>query len=171
MTLLSRTLSKNDEHVDERAYPFFSYQYSGSGKRDWSWNSLSDGLRKTTVLTIGYEKVCAYCGRRALPIQKSVSSAYMGTEYHDMGECCVCKDAMDELEIKDKVKELRKEMEQAIRRLESIAPPINPDVVSALIDANADHLKKEVERNREYGGVSPYTLDQAGIKIREGDTE
>ncbi|MCL6318721.1 hypothetical protein EXT67_20680 [Pectobacterium atrosepticum] len=59
--MFERTNNRDEEHVDERAYKFFSSMYG--------WNSTKEGIRETTTLTDGSTHICAYCGRMALPIQ------------------------------------------------------------------------------------------------------
>lgn len=167
MKLRERTEGRDQEHVDERAYPFFSYGYSG--EYNYHWKSTSEGLRPTAVLEQCHNyPVCAYCGRQALPIQgerKNYSS--MGsTSYYDKGHCCVCKDAMDELECKDKEDEIREKMTELLRSVRQAMPKVNPDVVEALIKERMARDLKELTRNKDRGWDIDNQLDGFGIEMK-----
>lgn len=167
MKLRERTEGREQEHVDERAYKFFSYGYSGG--YNYHWNSTSRGLRPTAVLEHRhFYPVCAYCGRQALPIQgERKNESYMGsTSYYDKGHCCVCKDAMDELECADKEEEIRQKMNRLLGQLRQAMPKVNPDVVEAMIQERAARDLKELERNKKDGWGSTPQLESLGIKIR-----
>lgn len=168
MKLRERTEDREQEHVDERAYKFFSYGYSGKYK--YHWKSTSEGLRPTAVLEHGhFYPVCAYCGRQALPIQgERKNHSYMGsTSYYDKGHCCVCKDAMDELECKDKATEIREKMNRLLVELNNAKPKINPDVVEAMIQERAARDLKELNREKECGWGIHHQLDGLGIKLKK----
>lgn len=166
MKLRERTQSREQEHVDERAYKFFSYGYSGEYK--YHWKSTAEGLRPTAVLEHNhFYPVCAYCGRQALPIQgERGNHSYMGsTSYYDKGHCCVCKDAMDEIECKDKEEEIKKKMNKLLGQLRQAMPKVNPDVVEAMIQERAARDLKELERNKKDGWGIYHQLESLGIKI------
>jgi len=169
MKLRERTKGREEEHVDERAWKFFSYGYSG--EYSYHWKSTSEGLRPTAVLQCGYTyPVCAYCGRQALPIQgehRGPDGSWGSTSYYDRGHCCVCKDAMDELEYKDKENEIRDKMNQLISDLRKVSPAVNPEVVKALVEERAEQDLKELEKHTKRScGFHPSKLDALGIKLK-----
>lgn len=85
--MFERTEHRDEDHVDERAYKFFSWSYGRNGGQA-GWNSTKEGLRPTATLGSprGF-RACAYCGRQALPIQKKGYSHRTGQdEYKSMGE-------------------------------------------------------------------------------------
>lgn len=172
MKLRERTEGREQEHVDERAYKFFSYGYSGEYR--YHWKSTSEGLRPTAVLEHAHHyPVCAYCGRQALPIQgEKKNHSYMGsTSYYDKGHCCVCKDAMDEIECKDKEDEIRGKMNRLIADLRKVSPKVNPEVVKAMVEERAARDLKELERNIKQSWGVYHQLDSLGIKLKVDDQE
>lgn len=88
------------------------------------------------------------------------------TSYYDKGHCCVCKDAMDELECADKEEEIRQKMNRLLGQLRQAMPKVNPDVVEAMIQERAARDLKELERNKKDGWGSTPQLESLGIKIR-----
>lgn len=129
---LERTKSRYEEHVDERAYGFFSSFCVGDG---WvyEWNPTKPGLLPTKMLKDGdgYDSpVCAYCGRLGLPIQDP--------NYNFKGHCCVCKDAMDELEIKGEKRKLQEKFEDILKGIDEALPKINGEVIELLIQKRRD---------------------------------
>lgn len=133
---LERTKSKDEEHVDERAYPFFSTVY---GKDGWvsDWDSTKPGLRVTkTVMIDNYgTPVCAYCGRVGLPIQDRSTLNFKG-------HCCVCKDAMDEVEIKTEVKKIKEKFDNLLEEMYRSLPEPNEIVLQYVIERKA---KQEID--------------------------
>lgn len=133
---LGKTKNKDEDHVDERAYPFFSTVY---GKDGWvsDWNPTKTGLRPTKTVMIGDygTPVCAYCGRVALPIQDRSTLNFKG-------HCCVCKDAMDEVEIKVEVKKMKEKFDRVIREAYSSLPEANEIVLQNVIEQKA---KQEID--------------------------
>lgn len=171
MKLRERTKGREQEHVDERAYKFFTYCYSG--EYHYQWKSTSEGLRPTAVLEQCHNyPVCAYCGRQALPIQGTRrNQSYMGsTSYYDKGHCCVCKDAMDELECRDKEDEIRGKMNALLSELHQAMPKVNPDVVEAMIKERAARDLKELNRDKGRGWGINHQLDGFGIKMKTEKT-
>lgn len=98
------------DYVDPRAHKFFRYRYSYVGKGnsgadengcDHFFNT-GDKITPTKTVRINNLEVCAYCARRAKPLQK-----YLHIEdYETTGYCCVCSDAMDEMDFQAQLKEL-----------------------------------------------------------------
>lgn len=165
---------RNEEHVDERAYPFFHHVYGRDGYV-CEYNSTS-GAKPTKVLSIEgfYHKYCAYCGRKALPIQGELEKGRgFFTGYYDIGHCCVCKDAMDEIEHNNKLVELKKRHENELLELEESRPKLNQEVVSKLVEKvfkeRQEQLKKDLQDFEKYPHTSKSTLSKVGVTIIEGD--
>lgn len=165
---------RNEEHVDERAYPFFHHVYGRDGYV-CEYSSTS-GAKPTKVLSIEgfYHKYCAYCGRKALPIQGELEKGRgFFTGYYDIGHCCVCKDAMDEVEHNNKLIELKKRHEHELLKLEESRPKLNQEVVSKLVEKvfkeRQEQLKKDLQDFEKYPHTSTSTLSKVGVTIIEGD--
>ena len=84
------------EYCDPRARRHFSSGFvgkthgeNGTGYKT-SWDSMSEASPTAVHILDSDRCYCAYCGQRAFPIQREDYSVY--------GFCCVCKDAMDEVE-------------------------------------------------------------------------
>ncbi|BBK09175.1 hypothetical protein [Klebsiella phage 05F01] len=167
---------RNEEHVDERAYPFFHHVYGRDGYVG-EYNSTS-GAKPTKVLSIEgfYHKYCAYCGRKALPIQGELEKGRgFFTGYYDIGHCCVCKDAMDEVEHNNKLVELKKRHENELLELEESRPKLNQEVVSKLVEKvfkeRQEQLKKDLQDFEKYPHMSTSTLSKVGVTLIEGDKD
>lgn len=167
---------RNEEHVDERAYPFFHHVYGRDGYV-CEYSSTS-GAKPTKVLSIEgfYHKYCAYCGRKALPIQGELEKGRgFFTGYYDIGHCCVCKDAMDEVEHNNKLIELKKRHEHELLKLEESRPKLNQEVVSKLVEKvfkeRQEQLKKDLQDFEKYQHMSTSALSSVGVTIIEGDSD
>lgn len=168
--MFERTKTRDEEHVDERARSFFSYGYTGKeGGYSHTWNSLAEGIRPTTVIQSdsGMSGVCAYCGRVALPIQgRRAGYSRMGEDtYYDKGKCCVCKDAMDELEMQDQIDEITKQFKAALRCCREAMPKKNPDVLLAMMDNRLKESKKDLGFHLRDGDLPDYAVERAGFKL------
>lgn len=160
MTFRQRTESLTDEHVDERASKFFSWGWAGSEGRSSFWNSRADNLVPTVTLSNKLNiPVCAYCGRQALPIQKRASHE----EYYTTGYCCVCKDAMDELEVKAKIKEVIEKMERVVEDLEKSAPKVSKDVLKKLLEEKNKRSLDLLERDHY---PTDYLAEELGFSLK-----
>lgn len=165
--MFERTKSRDEEHVDERAYPFFSYGYTGQPGHNYHWNSLTKGLQPTTVIGGDHAPVCVYCGRLALPIQgETAGYSRMGSpDYYNKGHCCVCKEAMDELEMVAQMAAIKDQLEKALIACRAAMPKRNPQVLLALMDRAAQEAKKDIEFSLRGGGFPDYAAKRAGFKI------
>lgn len=163
--MFERTKNRDERHVDERAYPFFTYSYGGNR----SWNSTKEGIRPTTVIQSrsGNLCVCVYCGRIALPIQgRRDNYSRMGEEvYFDKGHCCVCKDAMDELEMQDQIAIIREQYKEALHLCGQAMPKRNPNVLLAMMDSQLEEQKRDLKFHLRDDNVPDYAAERAGFKI------
>lgn len=114
-----------------------SHGDNGSAYR-YSWDSQC-GQKKTTMVD-GY---CAYCGNRGLPLQPLID---IYRDFTVLGHTCICKDAMDELELKDAVNQVRIKAEKEIQALEDKMPKINPKVIKTLAEDKLKSSLKHIER-------------------------
>lgn len=128
------------EYADERSYKFFSHGFVGGSHGDngssyrTDWDSTSEGLHATAVHTSrACNPVCAYCGNRALPVQKDLG--YSGLRSHnryiDMGYSCCCKGAMDEREYVAVREAMLERHHLEIQELEKAAPEPSSEVLLA----------------------------------------
>lgn len=167
---------RNEEHVDERAYPFFHRVYGRDGYV--CEYSPTSGAKPTKVLSFEgfYHKYCAYCGRKALPIQGEYEKGRgFFTGYYDIGHCCVCKGAMDEVEHNQKLIELKKRHEEELINLEKCAPKINKEVIYNLVEKSFkerhEQLRKDLQDFEKYQHMSTSALSSVGVTIIEGDSD
>lgn len=149
-----------EEYVDERAYDYFSWGYTGKEEgHKYHWNSQC-GAKETMMVKACSRLVCAYCGRRGFPLQPLIAKG----DYHTYGYTCVCKDAMDSLEVVKKIQEILDDAYELAKEMRSTQmPKINPDVVKKALQDKTDRLLKDLERNK--GRHCQYTLEEAGIEI------
>lgn len=165
---------RNEEHVDKRSHKYFHHIYGRDGYV-WEYSSTS-GAKPTKVVSVKgfYHKYCAYCGRQALPIQGECEKGrgfFVG--YYDIGHCCVCKGAMDEVEYEDQLNELKKKHEQELKELENLKPKMNQEVISSLVKKSFQEkhaqLEKDLQHCEKYGYMSESTLTMVGVTIVEGN--
>lgn len=163
--MFERTNNRDEDHVDERAYKFFSSMYGRDGHH-YGWNSTKEGIRQTAVLSDKTTHICAYCGRMALPIQGERWDNFKECRvYFDKGHCCVCKEAMDELEMMDQLKIIEDQFNNARNAVYQAMPKTNPELVNAFVDRKAEQLKKDLKFWNDRGIISPHSLDKAGLEL------
>lgn len=164
-------LTRDEEHVDERAHDFFKLNYCSGGMK-WCWDNFSKGARPTRIVSAGNSQFCAYCGRQALPLQKSLRDNYNYSEkYVVWGYTCVCKSAMDEVEIEGLIKEVQERANKEIRQLKNVLPKTNPDILSEIIDRHIKKVKDSVQSNPDSEFFYGSYLNDIGIKIKRGDED
>lgn len=122
---------KYPEHADPRSYKFFHSYYVGVGGNE-------EGGKMSTHVDTRHEELkptehyrglwCAYCGHRVYSIQPR------SLGYDISGYFCVCKDAMDEIEISDKLRELKEKYREEKSKLEMSLPKKSVEVKRKLID-------------------------------------
>lgn len=165
--MFEKTNHRDEDHVDERAHSFFSFQYSGKGA-GYYWDFLSEEIIPTATLGGGGAvRFCAYCGRQALPIQERKYSHRTGQdEYKNKGHCCVCKDAMDEVDMVKKMEEITKQFEAALSQCRQAMPNADPEVVLAIMDLKNEEAKKSFKfwmgRDKD---IPLYHLKDTGVDI------
>lgn len=174
--MFERTKNRDEEHVDERAHKFFSYMYGGDGC-SYRWDSTKEGIRPTSMLSDGCTPICAYCGRYGLPIQGVHHNMSRGgdREYYSKGNCCVCKEAMDEVEMLDQLKVIEDQFKKARAAVYKAMPKTNPGLLEGFVDKKMEQIKKDLAFWNSFGqNISTTGLDKAGLKLtgpRFGDEE
>lgn len=144
-------------YCDARASKYF---------RLGGWDSTS-GAKATKMISVdGYSHVCAYCGNRGLPLQPYFTGRLrLGCDTTVTGYTCVCKDAMDQLEIEEQVAQLKHKQQEELRLLLEKMPEVNKEVVSKIIKSKADELIKAAQR----GNVHTRDMERFGLQIVKGD--
>ncbi len=108
-------------YADERAKRFFYYGYTGKSG-DYFWNTSAEGLEPTLTYPNG---TCGYCGNRALSIQAGLrhrNRLDSERDYDVTGYTCCCKEAMDEVEHRTLVKQMKERHEDELAALNATAP-------------------------------------------------
>lgn len=161
------------DYADPRAHRFYSLAFVGSKHGDagsstsMSWNSRHEKLQPTAVVSTGpLYQLCAYCGHRAKPIQP------VDYGFDVSGYCCICKDAMDELEWRLTYTDLLEKQRLERVELESTAPKPSVKVIQTLMDHQhqarvkrlGEALPKENALEKEYGIV--FQTPQSFFKSR-----
>ncbi|MCL6408604.1 hypothetical protein EXT70_23615, partial [Dickeya dadantii] len=57
--------------------------------------------------------------------------------YFDKGHCCVCREAMDELEMIDQLKIIEDQFQNARNAVYKAMPKTNPALIDAFVDRKA----------------------------------
>jgi hypothetical protein len=116
------------ENIDERAKKFFRYSYIGKNTAGansegcrYNWNSTHEDLTPTRIYSVGGSLYCAYCNQKAYPIQAGLTNNYHPTtsNYQPTGYTCVCKKAMDEVELSKRIEAANQDYRQLLSKLRS----------------------------------------------------
>ena len=121
-------------YADERAKHMISEGFVGNGHGNYgilnqysvSFDTSHPDARPTETVKIGSFHYCAYCSRPALSIQAGLANKKCGlgsglhsSAYAVTGHTCVCKGAMDEVQMNNDIKELNDKLEQQKRDCEN----------------------------------------------------
>lgn len=132
------------DYADERSYGNFSRGFVGSGHGDngssyrVSWDTQCGAEATKMIITYG-RPLCAYCGNIGLALQPNIERF---RDYDVVGYTCVCKDAMDEVEWRNEMRELKNKHNEEIRALERREPKTNPDVIKRIITRLTSKLEE-----------------------------
>lgn len=149
-----------EPHVDERAKKFFRFGYSGSDRSRYYFNTQDEGLRDTRMITSRhYYPTCAYCGHRAYSRQPDIKY----DDYDVKGYTCVCKGAMDELEIRDEIERVEDAAKKAVYELKKCLPGVNREVLKKILEAKTEKALKSFEEGNH--GMSFTYVEDLGINI------
>lgn len=153
------------DYCDPRAEKYFHLNFVGSKHGEdgscyrYSWESTS-GAKETKMIVFGYsDRVCAYCGNPGLPLQPLIERY---RDYTVTGYTCVCKDAMDEIEIKEQLEQLKAKHHQEESLLEEKLPKVSKKVLKDVADIRAKELKKHIDKDF----FLEDTLKSSGIQIK-----
>ncbi|AEZ66220.1 hypothetical protein phiTE_054 [Pectobacterium phage phiTE] len=86
--------------------------------------------------------------------------------YFDKGHCCVCREAMDELEMIDQLKIIEDQFQNARNAVYKAMPKTNPALIDAFVDRKAAQLKKDLKFWNDCGSIVPHSLDKTGLELR-----
>ncbi len=132
-------------YADPRSHKFFTRGFVGSkaGEEGTNystyWNSHSETVPTTVYSLRSDAHVCAWCGNRPFPLQ----DAYLDV----IGYICVCKDAMDEVELIAEYQALLKEQAQARQALKDKLPKPSQVVLDMVVDKTIAKIKDDLARN------------------------
>lgn len=133
------------DYADDRAKDMVSQGYVGSGHGNYggnkqyliSFDTSYPDARETQTIKISRHHYCSYCSRLALPIQSEI---YTKNNYKVTGYTCVCKGAMDEIqmqkdikEVNNKLQKFKNECESEIRNLKMTHGLNNPNTAEDLV--------------------------------------
>ena len=149
------------DHCDDRARKFFyqglvgkSHGEDGTSYRT-SFSNDHEDLQPTKVYHSHRSRPsCVYCGKAAYSIQGNIPDCYEVT-----GHCCVCKDAMDEIEHRAKVEDLKWRHQVELEELAKQAPQPSPHVRKLICEAAATFATSNAL-------TSDHGLQQLGVTIR-----
>lgn len=135
-----------DDQIDERAIKYLHRDWTKPEGQRYDWNS-SCGAMPTLMLRpegVGYGlPVCAYCGRQGLTLQRHIRTR---GDYSVTGHACICKDALDSLDIQESIEELEKKHEQEMRELKRKIPTVNKEVIKRMMEDQFIASMKAIER-------------------------
>jgi len=116
------------KHCDKRAEKFFNEAYIGTSENARknganeqgyciNWNSSHEDLIPTSSFRIDSDYYCVYCANKMYPIQDGLRRRGFGEypshqDYEVTGHACVCKHAMNEIEMNRKLNELKEQCQE-----------------------------------------------------------
>lgn len=149
------------DYADPRSHKHFSQGFVGRSHGDpgkggykMSWDAISDAKPTSTIGTSDHTRYCVYCGNRAFPIQFSVGGNVAGF-------CCVCKDAMDEVDWIAKRDALIAEHNVALRDLDRQAPKRNMEIITKFTSKVWNGLEDDIRKDH----LSEFAFKRMGISI------
>lgn len=157
------------DYCDERAEKYFERGFVGSSSGEngtpykYHWNSTS-GAKETKMVVFGYqEHICAYCGNKGFPLQPRFKGSFSrDSDSTVTGYACVCKDAMDEVEIKEKLQILKAKHHAEEALLANRLPQVSKKVLKDVVNLKAKNLKEDIDRSFCY----EHNLSELNINIK-----
>ena len=111
--------SKDNDLKEGQPSRFHKFQFIHKEDRfDWILNQQHPELKSTATCDIDNTLYCAYCGKRALPIQAYLGDAKTHEEYHQSwrykttGHTCDCKKARLERQFQDELQEFDRKVSE-----------------------------------------------------------
>lgn len=130
---------KDRSEVDERARDYFRYGSNGSELRFY-WDSEC-GAPTSPMIIDRSTSYCVFCGERGLPLQPWIKKC---KDYSITGYTCICKDALDYLDILKEEKDLRDKMFKEIKDIRGKAPSPNKEVIHRIVKKRAEAVLNNV---------------------------
>lgn len=155
------------DYCDDRAKKHYKNYFVGSDHGDngsmygYRYDSASGGKATKMIHLSRYRCVCAYCGEVGLPLQPFFKGSFnQDSDTTVTGYMCVCKDAMDQLEIEESIRQLRAKQANDMKELESTLPKPAPEVLAKVMANRIKTLTEEIES----GNFTE--MDRLGINVR-----
>lgn len=155
------------DYCDDRAKKHYVHSFVGSRHGDngsmyaYRYDSTSGGKETKMIRTSRYRCVCAYCGEVGLPLQPFFKGSFNpDSDSTVTGYMCVCKDAMDQLEIEESIRQLRIKQANDMKELERTLPKPSSEVLAKVMANRIKTLTEEIES----GNFTE--LDRLGIEVR-----
>jgi hypothetical protein len=94
------------KHCNKRAKKFFKWgsRYNGKNESGYRYSTTHEELEPTRTASIDGKEYCIYCGNPAYSIQANINRF---NNYDVTGHCCICKNAMDEIDYRKEKEELQ----------------------------------------------------------------
>jgi hypothetical protein len=148
----------NYEQADPRAQKFFHTVFVGtsckgadSSGHKRSWDSDHEELAGTPCHAYDVSgRYCVFCGAHSLPIQGNLrrvcfKSLRNDSDYKITDWTCVCKEAMDWLEVAAEVKALEEKYELEKEKLLATRPKFNQQVSVDLVRKASEYQIKQLQ--------------------------
>lgn len=138
------------DYCDDRAKKHFIRGFVGKKHGEdgtdysTSWSSTSGAKPSTYHIVDGNSFYCVYCGRTMFPIQDDIMKH---GDYRTTGYRCVCKDACDEVEWREKYNELLEKQEEERHLLRKSCPIPSSEVFMTVVRKRVDKLYKDIEQD------------------------
>lgn len=131
---------KYPENCDPRAHKFFhtvvvgqNFGEDGTAYKT-TWDNDHAEARPTPVFVIDHYRYCQFCNEQALPLQPNIRH----DDYGITGYACVCKDAMDWVDVEKALEDLADRYEKERLVIEAKRPRATEE---AKLNAAIRHLK------------------------------
>lgn len=142
------------EYCDERAAQFFRRGYVGNSNGEngtpysTHWDSTSGAKETKMILSASSRPNCAYCGNVGLPLQPYFRGSFtQDSDATVTGYTCICKDAMDEVQIKEQLQAMRAKHHAEETLLANSLPKVNKKALKAVAEARMKKLKKQIDQD------------------------
>lgn len=140
------------DYCDPRAEKHYVNSFVGSDRGDngsmygYRYDSTSGGKPTKMVHTSRYGRVCAYCGHQGLPLQPYFKGSFNPDSDDTVtGHMCICKDAMDELDINQAIRELKAKQAREMADLVNSAPKPSNKVLGVVLAHRVKVLTEEID--------------------------
>ncbi len=153
-----------EEHTCERAKKFYSRYYRGTEGHQLGFDTSHADLVPTSTVEILNKILCAHCLNPAKYIQAGLRA--LTPFYDSTGYTCVCEKTMDEIELAEKINNIKEECRVKIQEARKAAN-LSIDHV-AISDLFIQFLKKKTEtyKTREFNfRISDFSIPKVNDLI------